>query len=84
MLASGIPLFVFGVEGVWLRIILWAIFLFSLIVLYMLGGHAPLYGPHLFIFGFIELASSVWGIFQGNTRSLEQNNPDNRLDDPPD
>jgi hypothetical protein len=56
MLASGIPLFVFGVDG-WLAwLLLWPIFLFSFLVLYMLGGHAPIYGPHLFIYGFIDLA----------------------------
>ena len=56
MLASGIPLFLYGFDSFALSVFLWLVFLFSFLVLYILGGHALIYGPHLFIFGFIALA----------------------------
>ncbi len=55
MLIRGIPLFAFGIENWVISFALWAIFIFSFLVLYVLGGHALIYGPHLFIYGFADL-----------------------------
>ena len=67
MLASGLPLFVFGVNSWVIWIILWLVFLFSFLVLYILAGHALIYGPHLFVFGFLDLASAPFQVFKTET-----------------
>ena len=68
MVASGIPLFGLGVHVWWLAVPLWIIFLFSFSILYVAGGHAFTYGPHLFIFGFINLARGCLKWLRGNER----------------
>jgi len=74
MLATGIPLFAFGVQSVVLWLLLWIVFLFSLVILYIVAGHALLYGPHLFIFGFAELLSSPF-------RSSSESDPTEQPED---
>ena len=61
MLISGIPLFVYGVDSAAIAVLLWCVFLFSLFILYIVAGHALIYGPHLFIAGFLDLASIPFG-----------------------
>ncbi len=59
MIASGVPLVVFGVGSWFAWLVLWPTFYFSWFFLYCIAGHAFLYGPHLFVFGFVDIIKAL-------------------------